>query len=61
MSGVLVLPSLGEAIRDGWQVLDRTADGYLLRRRSGDRWVMALCQPKQVEHISPPSEYDQEC
>jgi hypothetical protein len=34
--------TLEDAIRNGFQSFDRTADGYLVRMRTARGWVMAL-------------------
>ena len=41
MAGLIVFKSLADALRAGYQVYDRTADGYLVRTRTspqGGRW-----------------------
>lgn len=42
MSGIMVFKSLEEALRAGFQVYDRTSEGYLVRTRMGNSWAMAL-------------------
>lgn len=42
MAGIMVFASLGEALRAGYQVYDRTSDGYLVRTRTTAGWAMAL-------------------
>jgi hypothetical protein len=42
MSGLVVFNSLPEAIRAGFQIYDRTRDGYLVRRRTPGGWAMAV-------------------
>ena len=45
--GVLIFSSLADAIRLGYQIYDKTKDGYLLRTKNSDGlWAMALCQIK---------------
>ena len=41
-SGILVFRSINEALRAGFQIYDRTATGYVVRGRFGDRWQLAL-------------------
>jgi hypothetical protein len=41
MAGIVVFTSLGEAIRQGYQVYDRTHDGYLLRIKTPGGWALA--------------------
>ena len=42
MAGLIVFHSLAEAIRDGFQIYDRTAGGYLVRTKTERGWAMAL-------------------
>ncbi len=42
MPGLVVFKSLALALRAGYQVYDRTADGYLVRVRTAGGWAMAL-------------------
>jgi hypothetical protein len=42
MAGLMVFKSLGEALRAGYQVYERTSDGYLVRTRTAAGWAMAL-------------------
>ena len=42
MSGIMTFRSLEEALRAGFQVYDRTADGYLVRTRIDGSWALAL-------------------
>jgi len=37
-----IFRSLAEAIRQGCEVYDRTAEGYLVRTRIGNAWALAL-------------------
>ena len=46
MKGLLVFRSITEALRAGYQVYDRTADGYLVRIQTGNGWAMALVNCK---------------
>jgi hypothetical protein len=47
MSGMMVFHCLADAIRAGYQVYDRTSDGYLVRTRTASGWAIALvsCKP----------------
>jgi len=47
MSGVMVFNTLAEALRAGYQVYERTSDGYLVRTRTDAGWALALvsCKP----------------
>ena len=42
MAGLMVFKSLSEALNAGYQVYDRTADGYLVRVLTPRGWAMAL-------------------
>ncbi|HXP93984.1 MAG TPA: hypothetical protein VN905_10990 [Candidatus Binatia bacterium] len=42
MAGILVFRSLVDAINAGFQIFDRTRDGYLVRARTVNGWAMAL-------------------
>jgi hypothetical protein len=42
MSGLVVFNSLSQAIANGYQVYDRTAEGYLVRTRLDNRWALAV-------------------
>lgn len=43
MAEMRVYRALGDALRDGHQVYDRTRDGYLVRRRNAaGAWEMAV-------------------
>jgi hypothetical protein len=39
---MIVFQSLTEAIRQGYQVFDRTNEGYIVRTRIGNVWALAL-------------------
>ncbi len=47
MSGLIVFRSLADALRAGFQIYDRTQDGYLVRTRTANGWAMALVTCKQ--------------
>jgi regulation of enolase protein 1 (concanavalin A-like superfamily) len=47
MAGLMVFKSLADALRAGFQIYDRTADGYLVRTRTSSGWAMALVSNKQ--------------
>jgi hypothetical protein len=42
MAGLMVFPSLSEALRYGYEVHDRTSEGYLVRTRTAKGWAFAL-------------------
>jgi hypothetical protein len=42
MSGIIVFKTLAEALRAGYEVYDRTRDGYLVRTRTSAGWAIAI-------------------
>ena len=46
MAGVTVFTSLADALRAGFQIYDRTSDGYLVRTQTQQGWAMALVSCK---------------
>ncbi|HUA07641.1 MAG TPA: hypothetical protein VMA98_00080 [Candidatus Acidoferrales bacterium] len=42
--GIVIFASLAQAIAAGYQVLDRTSDGYLVRTRIAGGWALALAR-----------------
>jgi hypothetical protein len=42
MVGVTVFKSLADALRAGFQIYDRTSEGYLVRTKTENGWAMAL-------------------
>jgi hypothetical protein len=42
MVGVTVFKSLADALRAGFQIYDRTSEGYLVRTKTDNGWAMAL-------------------
>jgi hypothetical protein len=42
MAGIVTFTSLTEAIRAGFQVYDRTSEGYLVRTRTSAGWALAV-------------------
>ena len=46
MAGLMVFKSLADALRAGFQVYDRTPDGYLVRTKTQTGWAMALVSCK---------------
>jgi hypothetical protein len=47
MAGLMVFTSLADALRAGFQVYDRTSEGYLVRTRTTSGWAMALVTSKR--------------
>ncbi len=45
MAGVVIFKSLADALRAGYQVYDRTSDGYLVRTKTSAGWAMAMVLP----------------
>ena len=46
MEGLMVFRTLADALRAGYQVYDRTADGYLVRTRTSAGWAIAIVSCK---------------
>ena len=44
MHGITVFSSVSEALRAGFQIYDRTSNGYLVRTRTSRGWALALVQ-----------------
>ena len=42
MAGLMVFKSLADALRAGFQIYERTQDGYLVRTKTAQGWAMAL-------------------
>jgi hypothetical protein len=42
MAGLMIFKSLADALRAGYQVYDRTPEGYLIRTRLANGWAFAL-------------------
>jgi hypothetical protein len=52
MAGMLVFRSLREALQAGFQVYDKTADGYIVRQRvAGDVWRMAIVALREPQAL----------
>jgi hypothetical protein len=44
MTGLVVFRSLAEALRAGFEVYDRTPNGYVVRTRTEMGWALALVE-----------------
>ena len=42
MAGITVFRSIAEALRAGFEVYDRTSEGYLVRTRTARGWALAI-------------------
>jgi hypothetical protein len=42
MQGFMVFRSLVDAVRAGYQIVDRTSDGYIVRAKTTAGWALAL-------------------
>ncbi|HXP93611.1 MAG TPA: hypothetical protein VN905_09090 [Candidatus Binatia bacterium] len=42
MHGLVVFKSLADALRAGYQIYDRTENGYLVRMKTAAGWAMAI-------------------
>jgi len=45
MTGLMVFKSLADALRYGFQVYDRTENGYLVRIKTAAGWALAVVEP----------------
>ncbi|MBV9102401.1 MAG: hypothetical protein JO060_02360 [Candidatus Eremiobacteraeota bacterium] len=48
MPGLMIFTSLAEAIKCGFQVYDRTTDGYIVRAKTAKGWALAMVVCTQV-------------
>jgi hypothetical protein len=48
MQGILIFNSLAEAVASGFEYLDRTEGGYLVRKRTSTGWALALAKVKSA-------------
>jgi hypothetical protein len=46
MQGILIFNTLAEAVASGFEVFDRTPEGYLVRKRTERGWAIALARHK---------------
>ncbi|HLW37178.1 MAG TPA: hypothetical protein VKR99_01990 [Candidatus Eremiobacteraceae bacterium] len=42
MQGVLILRSMADALAQGFEFFDRTADGYIVRKKTPGGWALAI-------------------
>jgi hypothetical protein len=42
MAGLMVFTTLAAALMAGFQVFDKTSDGFLVRTKTANGWAMAL-------------------
>jgi hypothetical protein len=42
MTGITIFKTLADATRMGYQVYERTAEGYVVRARTDGGWALAL-------------------
>ena len=42
MPGLVVFPSVAAALSAGYQIFDRTSEGYLVRTKTARGWALAL-------------------
>ena len=47
MQGVRVFHSINDALRAGFEIADRTVNGYLARIRTPRGWALALVEVQQ--------------
>jgi hypothetical protein len=48
MPGLVTFDSLAVAIREGFQVFDRTPTGYVVRKHTFAGWAMALVEVRHA-------------
>lgn len=46
-AGLMVFKSLADALKAGYQVYDRTSDGYLVRTKTAAGWAIAIVHMKK--------------
>lgn len=44
-TGVLIFHELGDAIRNGFEPFEKTANGYVVRTHTDAGWALALVRP----------------
>ena len=42
MAGLMIFKTLSDAVRNGFEIYDRTSDGYIVRARTANGWALAL-------------------
>lgn len=42
MAGLMIFNKIEDALKAGFQIYDRTADGYLVRTKTDHGWAMAF-------------------
>jgi hypothetical protein len=53
MPGLVVFPSLAAALRAGYQIFDRTSDGYVVRTKTAAGWGYGVGQMHVTELSTP--------
>jgi hypothetical protein len=48
MAGLVVFRSVEEALRAGFEVYDRTSDGYLVRTKTARGWALAIVRTSVI-------------
>lgn len=50
---MITFRSVGDALRAGWTIYDRTADGYLIKQRTGEGWQLGqIVIPQEAKRES---------
>jgi hypothetical protein len=49
MAGIIVFETLYQALREGYSVYDKTAEGFLMRIQTKNGWGMALVKENRKE------------
>jgi len=57
MAGVIAFETLTEAIRAGYQVADRTENGYVVRIRTAAGWAMAVVDLRRSAFVGLPGQH----
>lgn len=42
MQGLLIIRSVADALAQGFEIFDRTSDGYLVRKKTDRGWALAI-------------------
>jgi hypothetical protein len=50
----MVFHSVKDAVANGFQICDRTADGYLARIKTTHGWALALVEMRDVAECADP-------
>lgn len=51
MAGIMVFATVSEARRAGFEVYDRTSDGYLVRTQTARGWALAIVRSNGAKPV----------